>query len=748
MMRTEFIQTKIRPIKKLFILNEKDFISFVEIVRKINREIDIVQNLILLNDSDLWSKINLEFIRRHDPDVIINFSDTDNEELSNYFEIMSVNPNDDKFKIGRFGTSLFSFSTMPLIAEKFQEGIPERVFAQYEINDEPVSLFGALNFGLVENKDDLNLGLSIFKNMEIVYLNGNEDIIKYTFENDKKFINLTNVLGSGVGGGTSIWEIDYNKKNLFDKDKYIFVSSVNDIKTITYFWNTRSTYYYSKLAWIPEDLLCEFKKLIDDSTFFISLSDKYSAKIQNLFPEAKIINPNRYYFRGPWDRWKCFEHNQSINISDSNILIHHPSEKCFSDIGYGSACVFEIRGLDEFVYPVRKCIDDLYIPDHHDKTMFPERFIRISRKGLSKYVLQFEPFDTSGLTVSIKIPAFESVIPKIFESKGYKCKRTTKSSIIEQLVKLLGGTAESELICKKNIFELLISLTPKKRTEKVIEKLFGKKVSGLDSDEIISLVGKVKATGAVDFPIITMSIEQLVGKAEIKSSEKISFFKIIQKLYDKKIFLRGKSFNCLHCSSFVWLPLEEVTRNNYCNECGSEIQIPVYLNNKPETDYYRLNQLVVRAVDQGQMSTLLLLNYFAKQKYRTYNFVTNLEIFSDSNLITDVDVFIRIGKKLGIGECKSNSGFNLDQVDQIIKLAVSLKCDFLLFSCLLEQVSQDICKLEQHINTKIIDIPVFIFTSDELFSETPCRFYEYFELRHDSDFVKGAIVVGRKNEQK
>lgn len=746
-MKSEFIQTKIRPIKKLFILNESDLSAFIRVFKEIIDEVDIVRNIIFLNNSDLWSEVNLEFIKRHDPDVILNLSDLDNEKLSDHFEIMSVNPNVDKYNIGRFGTNLFSFTTMPLIAEKFQEGWSNKVVAFNGLRNDLHSLFGAVNFGFIENKDDLHLDLTIFRNLEIDYINSNDDIKKYIFENEKKFINLTNGLGSGSGGGTSIWEIDYNKDNLFEKGRFIFVSSKDDLKAITYFWNTRATYYFSKLAWFPEDLLNEFATLVDETTCFISFTDETNLKIKNLFPSAKIINPTSYYFKGAWDRWKCFEYNQIISISDNKPIIQHPSDKCFSDIGYGGACVLEVRGLDEFIYPVRKCIGDLYAPDHHNKGMFPERFIRISGKGLSKYVLQFEPFDTTGLTVSFKLPTYEEVIKRLFEHQGYKINRTAKSSIIEQLVNLLGGIAESAVICRKDIFELLISLTPKKRTEKAIEKLFGRDVSRLDRDEILALVGKVKETGAVAFPTITMSIEQLVGKANIKSAEKIPFFHTIQNLYDKKILLRGKSFNCLNCSSIIWLPLEELSRNNFCHECGNEIQIPVYLNGKPESDFYRLNQLVVRAVDQGQLSTLLLLNYFAKQKYRVYDFFTNLEISSGDNLITDIDVLVRIGKKLGIGECKSSSGFSKKQVDEIITLALKLKFDFVLFSCLLTKEDTEIQELEQYIGSIKINIPVFIFTSNELFSESPNKFYEYFELRHAENFIKGAVLVGGRNDK-
>jgi hypothetical protein len=51
-MRTEFIQTKVCPIKKLFILGESDSQSFIRIIRNLSSQIDTIQNLILLNNED------------------------------------------------------------------------------------------------------------------------------------------------------------------------------------------------------------------------------------------------------------------------------------------------------------------------------------------------------------------------------------------------------------------------------------------------------------------------------------------------------------------------------------------------------------------------------------------------------------------------------------------------------------------------------------------------------------------------
>jgi hypothetical protein len=741
-MRTEFIQTKVRPIKKLFILDESDFQSFIKILREISDEVDIIQNLILLNNGELFSEINKEFVRRHDPDIILNLSALDDVFLVKNFEVLSVKPVNDTFKIGRFGTNLFSFTTLPFLAEKFKKGLCEKVLASDDIENNPLSLMKSVNFGWVESKEKLYLDLTIFKDVEITPILTKEDIVSNILNNEAKFINLTNSLGSGSWNGTSIWQANYNTDNLFEGNKpYLFVSTATDLSSLIYFWNTRATYSYSKLAWIPEELLKEFSSLVDSETELVCLDDRINEILREEFPGTKIIKPSRYFFKGYNDRWSCFEQNQNVNINGDELVIQQPANKCFSDIGIGGACILEIRGLDEFIYPVRECLGDLYKPDKHNKDMFPERFSRISYQGFSKYILHFEPLHTAGLTTVIKLPTFIQIVSHLFEAQGYQVRRTTKSSIIEQLLGLLGGTSEAGVVCRKDIFDLLVSLTPKNRTEKVIEKLLGKACSGSDKEEILSLVGKAKETGAVSFPPIAMSLEQLLGKANIKAQQKVDFFEAIQNLYDKRLLLRGKSFNCLHCQSNVWLSLDDLRRTNYCYECGNEVKLPIYINQKPEADYYKLNQLVVRAVDQGQLSTILLLNYFASQQYRVFNHMANVEVFVGEKLVTDIDLIIRIGKKLGVCECKSNSGFDNKQIDDMLELSYKMKCDFAALSCLLKRDDKEVNEAISYIKSKAVDIPVFLFTYEELFAESHAQFNRYFEVSRSEEFIKGPVLV-------
>jgi len=651
-MRTEFVQTKVRPIKKLFILEENDLESFKIVMKSICSEVDHICNLILTNNELLWTESTQEFVKRHDPDIILNLSNLANSKLAKHFETFSATPNTEQWKIGRFGTHLMGFSNMPSIAQRFGASIPNRVFAANRLEDTASSLFGTINFGLVENVADLHLEASIFERVTIEPIPDTNEVIERLFNHEQKFCHLTTAIGFGSGGGTSIYERDYNEQKLFSKGKYYFVGSAHDLNSICYFWNTRATHVFSDLVWAPLELIGSFEQTIDDETTFVVIDKTTATELGVRFKSAEILFAERYYFSGAMDRWTCFEHTQVVTITGDSVVIHHPAARSFSDIGSGSACVIEVRGLSECAYPVRESFWELYRPKRVDPQLFAERFYRISQRGLSHYYLQL--FDHGDLEVEVQLPKFNEIVTHLFDAQELSVHRTSKTSILEQLINLAGGLPGADKLCQKILFELIRSLTPTVRTKKALHDILGAASTATEVEErIMEVVGRARDEGAIEFPETVMSAYDLASKAGIPKEGRPAFYADLQELYDKRILLRGKSFSCSHCSSKIWLPLDALRRKNYCPECGNETHLPVHQAGQLEKDCYKLNQLIVRAMDQGQMATLLALNIFAKQQFRIFDFVSNLEVKKDAVLKTDVDLFIRFGKKLGIAECKS-----------------------------------------------------------------------------------------------
>ena len=745
-MRTEYISTKIRPIKKLFIIEHDDYASFEKLFTEIQDEIDIIQNLIFINDTNLWSQPNKEFIKRSDPDIILNLSKLDDEKLSIHFGIFSVKPITDHYKIARFGTNLFSFTKLPSIVGRFthKRDVDFNVLSASKIENTSESLLACINYGLFQNETKKHLSLTIFKKLKATFLIRKEDLINSIFDKDKKFIRLTTEIGSlgGSGHGSSIYEVDYNNEGIFNnKQKYIFVSEKNDFKTITYFWNIRSYYSYSDIAWIPVDYIKDITSIVDAETIFVCFHKVIENKIKKLFPNSTIIQPTRLHFSGRNERWSFFEHSQTISITNNEAIILHPSGKSFSDIGSMGAFVLETRGLREFVYPKRRGIGKLFFPKHHDHALFENQFQRISELGLSTYVLKVSLLKAEDISERIVLPTFNEVIKHLFEDVGYTTRATQKTSILEQTVNLLGGISDLNIISTKHVFDLLVSLTPKVRTERIVKKLLEGAGEKITSDNVLEIIAEIKEKGAVNFPSVTLTVEEIVAKTSLTGNEKKKLLPVLQKLYDQRVFLRGKYFPCPSCGSNLWIQIDEISRVNYCIECSNIVNLPIHLNDKQDSDYFRLNQLIVRAVDQGQLSTLLLLNLFFQQKYRAFDYQANLEVFKNGNLITDIDLLIKIGKKIGVAECKSTSGFSENQVDELIGIASSMQCDFIAFSSLIDSKSQELKDLIAILNKKSLDIPAFIFTNESLFNPKSNMIQKHFELWRRDDFSKGAIVI-------
>ncbi|WP_343657980.1 hypothetical protein [Chryseobacterium sp.] len=744
-MRSDYIQTKVRPIKKMFIIENNDYEAFEKLFLQIQDEIDIIQNLIFVNDDDLWSQTNSDFVRSSDPDIILNFSTLDDNRLSLHFGIFSAKPDTDYYKIGRFGTNLISFNTLPSVIKKFnkEEDIVFSVLSASKLENTPESLLACINYGLLQAKTQELLPVTIFKNLKADLLTNVGDLIKSLFISEK-YIHLTTHIGDigGSGHGSSIYEINYNKQGLFvDKKKYIFVSKHNDFKTISYFWNTRSFYPYSEIAWIPIEYIGEISALVDKETIIICFDIELQSKIKSIYPATTISNPSALHFTGRNERWTFFEHSQMISIVDKEAVILHPAEKSFSDIGSMGAFVLETRGLKEFRYPKRRNIGKLFFPKYHDSELFQNQFRRISELGLSTYVLQVSPLKAEDISKVIKLPTFTQVLKHLFHDVGYTIKTTQKSSILEQTVNLLGGLGEISIIADKHIFNLLITLTPKVRTEKIVKKVLEGAGEKITSDDVLEIIAEIREKGAVNFPSVTLTAEKILDKTSLGKNERNNLLPVLQKLHDQRIFLRGKYFQCPSCNSNLWIQIDQINRVNYCIECNNIVDIPIHLNGQQDSDYFRLNQLIVRAVDQGQLATLLLLNCFHQQKNRTFDYQSNLEVYENDTLITDIDLLIKIGKKIGFAECKSTSGFTETQVNELINIASKMQCDFIAFSSLVEATSKEITDLIALLNKKALSIPAFIFTNQTLFNPNSNMIAKYFELWYNEEFSKGPIIV-------
>lgn len=745
-MKTAFITTRIRPFKKIFVVKSDDIAAFQTIYTAIADEVDQIYNLIIPIDDLFYLDSTKEFISRFDPDILFNFSDENDRTIEDRFQVKTVKPDPDVWRLGRFGTNLMSFSVPPIWSRRLGASAPTSVFASKYLTNTPESLLQSVNFGYVPDIEELNLEASIFNDVSIDYICELEDVNSSIFDHEKKFCHLTTHIGFGDGGGTSIWEIDYNRPRHFDKGTSVFVGGSSNLSFLYYFWNSRAYHSFSNMVWIPLELLEGFRDIIaaqSDLKFYVA-DDDTKVVIENLFESASTLIVDRYYFSGAKTRWKCFNHSQTIQVSDDIGYVQHPIEKTFSDIGI-CGFVIEVQGFEEFVYPVRSTFWDLFNPKTGHWQLFQQRFKRIGIRGLANYSLNVS-FDNAPMGVEFPLPSFKQVMHHLFLSKDIEIQETPKTRLLSEFINLIGGLDNAGEVCQKHIFDLLYLSSPTIKTEAALKKLFPNS-NGSDHDSKVEAVNKAVENGTVEVSTIFATADDLYNKAKItdQALKKAAFFATLQKLYDSRLFLRGKSFDCPMCASKVWLPLERLSASNYCPDCGNVVTIPVHTNGSVDKDKYRLNQLVVRAVDQGQLSTLLLLNLLKKQSFRIFDFIANVEILRKGTVFSDADILFRWGKNIGIAECKSSRSFSENQINSMVDIIKTFDLNFGLFSCLLSSDSPELVESIEFIRRKNLDFPILIITKEVLFSSQEIKLHRYLEVSSDERFRSGPVVVVPNN---
>ncbi|KTD05814.1 hypothetical protein Lgra_2591 [Legionella gratiana] len=752
-MKMELITSKIRPIRKLFIIDTDSTLHFETIVEELSDEIDGFKNIFLLNDKEIWSSINIEFVKRHDPDFIINFSNLEDALIKDHFEIETVNAKTDNFKLSKYGTKIRTFTTKPFLLNKSDEFLPKEIFYSSQLGWEPLSLMASINFGYKKDKEDLDLSCSIFKDINLKPIQNLSDIRKQLLKKNNKFCLITNHLDITTGS-SSIYHENFNKEGYFKQGIHIFVSNERDLQSLIYFWNTRATYSHDDLIWIPIELLSDFSSIIKKSYKIIYITEEIRDSIQKIIGEKKsttdLFKLNRLYFNERISRWKSFEHETYITKSDNTFLVNHPSFKSFSDIGMNSPCIIEVRGW--WNLPKRYCLGSIFSHHGEKEGFYNHEYMRVSQNILSIATFPFNPFSSNIYTEFYDI-TFEQVANKIFQDSKLIFKKTDKSYLLKQLINTLEGIGNIKLICNQEIHNLIKKLSPIKRVEQAIKKSLEHDKSKStdiqkDLDQMNSIIGNMEENRIIERTPTIKTIDQLLSLKSAESTKE-KFFQTLTSLYKNKILLRGKYFSCSHCSGMIWLPLEGIKRKNYCPDCDMPVSIPINANN--QTDYFKLNNLVVRAFDQGQVSTLLLMNYINEISCPNNEFLSNILVFDElahtTQELTDIDLFIKVGSKIGIAECKSNMAFQSEQIKSLITIGNQLKVDFVFFSSFLKKGCEELSRLVEQLKTLEFNYPAFILSQEEIFNPSEILM-KYFEISSETKIKPEIIILGKNNKNK
>ena len=169
--------------------------------------------------------------------------------------------------------------------------------------------------------------------------------------------------------------------------------------------------------------------------------------------------------------------------------------------------------------------------------------------------------------------------------------------------------------------------------------------------------------------------------------------------------------------------------------------MPVYLDNRPLNDSFRLNELMVNSVDQGVLPVLLTTNFLFRQRFSEKRFIFDYEVSENSEPQAEIDIIFTLGARIGVAEVKADSGFKNDQVDRLLSLGQKINTDIILFSTIKRADSKEVADLFEYIQEKNLNIPVFILTEEALFAKELIELNKYFVVNYQNSFQKGPIIV-------
>ncbi|WP_048152448.1 hypothetical protein [Methanolacinia paynteri] len=743
MSRIETITTKVRPIKKLCII-DNDFGLFCHINNVFTEEIGGFYNLILLNDDKLFSQNTLDFIKYHDPDIIINYSKRENELLLEKFKIRVIDPKaKENFNLGHYTIPISVLDNIPDLAKSvFLERVKKIILCNSN-SKKPENSVNFVNLGSYSVEEENNIKRNpLFQGIEIDNAPirfGNLNIFKIR-ENNSNILYINNLIYRPYPLD-SVFTINNNQKGYFYQKPAIIFGNPNELDSIIYFWNTRATYPYSELFWISIESFDEYLNQIKQFSNFciFSESDELREKLKQICEKFEEINPDRYYFNGSYGGWDCFEYLQNIAFNDDHVRIIHPQEKLFSKSGFNVNIALEINGIEETILPQSTNLGRLFKEDNpHSK----QYFAKVGSRGFAILLEKFVPYEESPLSEILKIPSEIQIFNGILAERDLTYNETKNSQVTKQVINLLGGYDNIEILKDEVIYDLIVEIAPK-RIERIVKDLSIELKCKID-DEILEELIKEKFEDIAPIksePDYTVDDFYSRAGGYEKIKDKKSFQSNIEKLYSSNLLLRGKGMLCKQCGSRLWYPISDLKDDLKCYCCNNSLRIPIYNEEKALKDSFKLNQLICNAVDQGVLPVLLTSHLIHHQKWLGIRLMFDVEILEKNEPIGEIDILFTFGKKIGISEVKADRGFEENQIDRILNIREKLRADFIIFSTLKGANSTEVNQLITYLELKEIDYPIFILTKEILFNEKIIDIGKYFYVdQKTKSYPKGVII--------
>lgn len=367
MNRIESITTRVRPIKKLFVVDSKDINRFTEIIRLLSHEIAGITNVIIPFSPKIYEENIAQFVSQHDPDILINYSDADPRMLERHFRLDTFPspPIDEVRRMASTRITLWDNIPSPLFIMTDNPGnaFSGDVFSVVANEMEPVDLFAALHFGIISPELVDSLQHGIFRGIRVRNISSN-NMFTLLPDHQQNFTFLT--LGLAAEHGPSLGEKDGNPSRFFDQKPTIILGSYSDVGGMTYFWNARASYPFNRTIWLPIELVDAVQLDLHEYTHLVVTTNlEGDPRAQALQAGRQLIDSSLYYFPPHADRWISFEHTTTASVIGSKIKVDHPSYKLFSRRGINMNFALDVEGLEEVLAPSSAAVGKLFDEASH-----------------------------------------------------------------------------------------------------------------------------------------------------------------------------------------------------------------------------------------------------------------------------------------------------------------------------------------------------------------------------------------------
>jgi hypothetical protein len=361
-----------------------------------------------------------------------------------------------------------------------------------------------------------------------------------------------------------------------------------------------------------------------------------------------------------------------------------------------------------------------------DPSLFDYYFARIGANGLSVFYNQFEPMNLDSIFLELGIPSSKSIFETYLGQYGYKIKTTSGENTFQRFLELIGSISEIRLIRNEMAFKLFLKMTPL-RGKKIAKEIASELKDNSLIDRLDEIISKRLNSAVISAPVIK-TIDDICSSLGLQSSDKPQLFEILGILNRQKILLRGKYFDCSSCQTHLWYQLDQIEREIKCYACNAITTIPVSVGSKELVDSYKLNELVMVAMDQGVVPVLYVLSYLHEILVGGYHYLAEFEFFEAGNSVADgeIDLILNCIGKVGLFEVKAQRGFDKNQFERMVKVAKKIEADFIVLATLLPKDHPELVDVKDWLKNSGFNH--YLLSLEELLMGDPKKNKEFIKL--------------------